>query len=152
MAPAISYNGITTLVTPGGTATFNASTGDTYWIVPARSSGLGSGEVDAEIDPKGQADGNILHDFFERVPHLVLAGDLRIRSASTESGIVAARDSLASGLLTKLRTILRATGTLNFSNGAAMTIKWERICDFPPLEGIQKGFVFGLVATGLAPT
>jgi hypothetical protein len=146
MAPTIHYNDITTLVTPAGTATLNASSGDTYWVVPSRSSGLGTARVRSPTDPKGQTDGLIVHPRLEEGQNLVLAGDLRIRSAVTESGTIAAQDSLASGLLTKLRSIKSTTGTLNFGNGAAITVNWEIICDFPPLEGIQKGFLFGLIS------
>jgi len=152
MAQALAYSDITTLVTPAGTLTFNAATGDTYWVDPKRSSGLGMGEIRNPTDDKGQTDGSILHDFFERGQQLLLAGDLRVRSAVTESGYVSARDVLSGSMVTKLRSILRATGTLNFGSGATVICKCNLKADFPALEGVAKGFVFGLVSASPPPS
>ncbi len=142
--PGYTYRNITTLVTPAGTLTFNAASGDRYLIDPARSSGLGMPKVRSPIDNKGQTDGYLLHDFFLEGRHLLLAGDMAIDSATTEAGVVTARDALASDMETKLTSILRATGTLNFSAGSALTVKCELGVDF---SGVWlKSFVFGLVS------
>ncbi len=152
MAQALAWSDLTTLVTPAGTLTFNAISGDTYWVDPKRSSGLGMGEIRNPTDDKGQTDGSILHDFFERGAALLVAGDLRVRSSVTEAGYVAARDVLSGNMVTRLRSILRATGTLNFGSGAAFTVKCNIKADFPALEGVVKGFVFGLVSASPPPT
>ncbi len=145
---AYTYSSITTLVTPGGTLTFNATSGDTYLIAPARCSGLGMPKVRAPVDLAGQTDGSILHDFFLEGRHLLLAGDLVIRSASTEATWVTARDTLANSMVTALTSILRATGTLNFSGGTAITVKCELGSEFP--GDWHKAFVFGLASSSSA--
>lgn len=150
MAQALSYSDITTLVTPAGTITHNASSGDTLRVVPGRSTGLGMGEIRDPTDDKAQTDGLILHDFFERGARLVLAGDVVIVSASTESGYRTARDTLIADTITKLRSILRATGTLNFGNGAAFTVKCN--LKFDPQGGFVKTFIYGLVSASPPPT
>lgn len=140
----VTYSDITTLVTPGGTLTFNAASGDTYFIAPGSSTGLGMRKVRAPIDNKGQTDGYILHDFFLEGRHLLIAGEMLIRSSSTEAGVVAARNTLADAMVTALASIIRATGTLNFGAGGPYTVKCDMAADFPGT--FQKGFVFGLVS------
>ncbi len=148
MAQAIRWSDMTTLVTPAGTLTFNAATGDTYWVDPKRSVGLGMGEIRNPIDDKAQTDGFLLHDFFEKGALLLPAGTILARTDTT--GITGA-DALMSGMTTKLRSILRATGTLNFGSGAAFVVKCHMRADYPTIEGDLKGFVFGLVSASPPP-
>jgi hypothetical protein len=140
---------MTTLVTPGGTLTHNAASGDTYFIDPKRSVGLGMGEIRDPMDDKAQTDGFILHDFFEKGAMLVPAGVVLARSDTT--GVTGA-DTLMAAMVTALRSILRATGTLNFGSGAALTVKCHMRADFPSLEGDLKGFIYGLVSASPPPT
>lgn len=149
MAQALRWSDITTLVTPAGTLTFNEATGDTYYVDPKRSSGLGMGEIRAPIDDKGQTDGFILHDFFEKGAMLLIGGLILARTDTT--GVTGA-DTLISEMVTRLRSILRATGTLNFGSGAALTVKCNVKPDFPSGVGDEKGFVFGLVSASPPPT
>jgi hypothetical protein len=132
-----SYSGITTLVTGGGTLTFNAATGNTYLIDPGRCSGFGMGQVRAPIDDRGQISGYILHDFFEEGTHFLLGG---VIIADT----VANRDTMEASMKTALRSILVPTGTLNFTGGSA-AVKCDIGVDFPSISAHVKGFVFGLV-------
>ena len=148
MAQALRWNDMTTLVTPVGTLTFNEATGDTYFVDPKRSVGLGMGEIRNPTDDKGQTDGFILHDFFERGALLLPAGIILARTDTT--GVTAA-DALMSDMTAKLRSILRATGTLSFGSGAALTVKCNVRAEYPTLEGDLKGFVFGLVSASPPP-
>lgn len=134
------YSDITTLVTGGGTITFNATTGNTYLIDPGRCSGLiGSGEIRNPVDDRGQQSGFLLHDFFEKGARGVLAG---VIVADT----VANRNTMQANLKTALRSILTTTGTLNFSGGESLAVQFELGCDFPVFGGNVKLFQFGLVS------
>ncbi|SRR5581483_9294347 len=145
---SFSYSEIDTIVTPAGTISLNDDTGDTLFVDPKRSTGLGTSKVRAPIDHKPQTDGYLLHDFFEEGQHLVLAGDVVIRSAVTDPGMVAARDALLTDTRLKLKSILRADGTLTFRGGGTLTVR----CDLLPEPTssdrgpAQKSFVFGLVS------
>ena len=133
------YSEITTLVTPGGTITFNAASGDTYFLDPDGCSGLiGTGEIRNPVDNKGQTSGFLVHTFFEQGARGVLAGQLHCDSA-------AARNAMQDTLKAALRSILTTTGTLNFTGGQAIVVKFELGLDFPQISGIRKGFRFGLV-------
>lgn len=143
------FSDIDTLTTPAGTISFNDDTGDTLFVDPKRSSGMGMPLVRAPIDNKGQTDGYIVHPFFLEGRHLVLAGMLLIRSAATEAGYRTARDALSSGTEAKLRSILQADGTLTIG-AATLTVRCDLGVDFPAIEGMDKGFVFGLVSASSA--
>jgi hypothetical protein len=138
-----SYSDITTLVTGGGTITFNAATGNTYLIEPGRSSGLDGVVVDKPIDPKGQTDGFLRHAGFEQGSHLLIAGVL-------VADTVANRNTMMSNLKTALRSIVDTDGTLNFGAGGSLSVQWEVGVDFPIWSGGVKGFVFGLVTESAA--
>lgn len=145
---SFSYNQITTLTTPGGTITFNAASGDTLLIDPAACSGLGVSSIRAPIFNKGQTDGYNILPFFEEGQHLVLAGIIRIESASTESGIVTARNTILTSTRSALKTILRADGTLNFSTGDTVTVRCEQLVGAS--GAWLKNFVLGLVSASAA--
>ncbi len=134
------YSDITTLVTGGGTLTFNAATGNTFLLDPSRCTGIiGTGEIRNPVDKKGQTSGYILHDFLEGGGRGVLGGVIVVDT-------VANRNTMQDELKTKLRTILTTTGTLNFSGGATLAVKFELGCDFPVISAHIKGFQFGLVS------
>lgn len=149
MAQALRWSDLTTLVTPGGTLTHNAAAGDTYFIDPRRSTGLGMGEIRDPMDDKALTDGFILHDFFERGAMLVVAGEVLARSDTTGT---AGADALMAAMTSALRSILRATGTLNFGSGATLTVKCRLKADYPTIEGDLKGFIYGLVSASPPPT
>lgn len=134
------YSDITTLVTGGGTITFNAASGNTYLVDPARCSGLiGTGQIRNPVDDRGQQSGFLLHDFFEQGARGTVGG---VIVADT----VANRNTMQDTLKTALRSILTTTGTLNFSGGASLAVQWELGCDFPALSAHVKLFQFGLVS------
>lgn len=149
MAQALRWSDITTLTTPAGTLTFNEATGDTYFVDPGRSDGLGMGEIRNPIDDRGQQSGFLLHEFFEKGAVLLVAGTVLARTDTT--GITGA-DALMSDMVTKLRSTLASTGTLNFGSGAAITGKLYGRVKFPTLGGLQKGFEFMWVSASAPPT
>lgn len=134
-----SFSDITTLVTSGGTITFNAASGNTYLIDPERCSGLGMGRVRAPIDNKGQTSGYILHDFFEEGTHMLIGGVIVADS-------VANRNTMMDNLKTALRSILTTTGTLSFGAGGSLAVQCDIGVDFPVWSVSVKGFTFGLVS------
>lgn len=143
-----SYTKITTLVTPGGTITFNASGADTLWLDPTASRGLGDFEARAPVDPRGQSDGFLLHPFFLPGAVLLLTGVFHIVSAGDEAGYVTARDSLMNGTYTKLKSAAATTtSTLNFTGGATISGLKVRRSAFS--GGFVKGFTVELVGTTL---
>ena len=134
------YSDIGTLVTPAGTITFNAVAGlGAFYIDPQRSSGLGMPKIRAPIDNRGQTDGYLLHDFFLEGRHLLLAG-----TVVPTSGLAADRDAMCEDMEQALTSILRANGTLNIGGGVSFTVKCDIAADFPAVQGVLKGFVFGL--------
>ena len=141
-----SYSLIDTLVTSGGTVSFNDETGNTLTVVPGRSTGLGMPKVRPAIYPKGQTDGFILGEFHLEGLHLVLAGEILIRSVVTPmSAVVTAREALIANAIAACTAIAgAATGSLNFVGGYSLPVK----CDvaFEPLGAFQKDYVFGLVS------
>lgn len=149
MPQALRWSEMTTLVAPGGTLTFNAAAGDTYFVDPKRSDGLGMGEIRNPLDDKGLTDGFNLHDFYEKGALLLVAGVVLARTDTTGT---AGADTLMANMTTALRSILRATGTLNFSNGAALTGKVYGRAKYPTLEGDLKGFEFMFVSASPPPT
>lgn len=133
-----SYSDITTLVTPGGTITFNAATGNTYHVDPLSSSGLDAVKLRKPIDHKGQTDGYIRHRGFEEGDRIVLAG---VIVADT----VANRDAMMTSLKTALASIKATDGTLNFGASGALSVQWDVGIDFPRWSAHVVRFVFGLV-------
>ena len=129
---------ISTLVTPGGTLTFNAASGNTFMTDPDKCSGFGMGNVRNPIDNKGQASGYIIHPFFEEGSHLAIGG-------AVIADTTANRDTMEANMKAALRSILSADGTLNFSSGGSATVRCDVGCDFPRISGVLHGFVLGLV-------
>jgi hypothetical protein len=143
-----SYSKITTLVTPGGTITFNATGADTLLLDPEGCRGLGDFDARAPVDPRGQTDGFLLHPFFLPGAVLLLIGLFHIVSSGTEAGYIAARDSLMDGTYSKLKSAAASTtSTLNFTGGATIAgLKCRRSA---MSGGFQKGFAIDLVGTSL---
>jgi hypothetical protein len=143
-----SYTKITTLVTPGGTITFNATGADTLYLDPGNCRGLGDFDVRAPVDPRGQTSGFLLHPFFLPGAELLLVGIFEIISSGTEAGYVAARDSLMDGTYSKLKSAAAtSTSTLNFTGGATISGLKVRRSAFH--GGFRKGFTIDLVGTTL---
>lgn len=133
-----SYSDITTLVTSGGTITFNAATGNTYLIDPLASDGLDDVKLRKPVDHKGQTDGYIRHRGFEEGDRILLAG---VIVADT----VTNRDAMMTNLKTALASIKSTDGTLNFGSGASRLVQWDVGIQFPRWSASTVRFVFGLV-------
>lgn len=149
MAQALRWSDLTTIVTPSGTLTFNAAAGDTYFVDPKRSDGLGMGEIRNPVDDKGQADGFILHRFFEKGAMLLVAGAVLARTDTT--GTTGA-DTLMAAMTTALRSTLSSSGTMNFGSSAAIVGKVYARPKYPTLDGDLKGFEFMWVSASPPPT
>jgi len=143
-----SYSDITTLVTTAGTFTFNHATNDTLLLDPQGCTGLGTSEVRSSIFKKGQASGFFYAaPFLEGGQHLVLTGIVRISSASTEAGMVTARDVILTSLRTHCKAILGVEGTLTIGTDT-LAVRCEAL---PAATGaFLKTVTFGLVSTAAA--
>lgn len=133
-----SYSDITTLVTTGGTITFNAATGNTYLIDPQASTGLDAVKLRKPVDNKGQTDGYIRHRGFEEGDRILLSG---VIVADT----VANRNAMMANLTTALAATKVSDGTLNFGAGGALSVQWDVGVDFPRWSASVVRFIFGLV-------
>jgi hypothetical protein len=136
------FSDITSLATPAGTITFVSPLAATSGLIidPKQSTGLGSGEVRSAVDNRAGEDGFILHpEWYEAGATFVLAGIIRAVDA-------AERNSFQSDTKAKLRSILSATGTLNFSGAPSATVRWYLAVDFPAIDTYLKGFRFGLIS------
>lgn len=144
------YSAVLTLTDGTHTVTLNAASGDTYLVDADLSTGLVDDTVRSNVDDKAQTDGGIVHPAFLGPRHIVLAGMLYVTSASTDSGIVQARNTLAVNLKTVLQTILRADGTLSYTpsggSSKSVTVRYDVGATFSRRQGIIYGFAFGLVA------
>lgn len=137
------YSVVFTLTTPGPDITFNAGTGDEYYLDPNRCSGLDGVGIRAPVDNKPQTDGGIVFPFYKTARHVVLAGLLLNRT-----GTAAARNTMEDNLRTALESILAADGTLTWtpSGGSLRTLTVRNELPFESNGGWLKSFSFGLVA------
>lgn len=143
-----SYGLIDTLVTGGGTLSFNDATGDSWIVAPERCSGLGLPKVRAGIYNRGQTDGYLFPgEFMLEGRRLLIAGTIRIESASTEAAVLAAREAMCATADAACRSILATEGTLNFVGGSSLAVRAEL---FEPVGAWLKSFVLGLVSTSSA--
>ena len=148
MPQALRWSDLTTIVCPSGTLTFNAASGDTYFVNPSAADGLGMGEIRNPTDDRGQIDGFILHRYFEKGALLLVAGTVLARSDTTGTS---GADTLMSSMVTALRSTLNSTGTMNFGSGAAIVGKLYGRVKFPSLGGDLKGFEFMWVSASPPP-
>lgn len=145
-----AYSKIESLVTPGGTITFNAAAADTLQLLPKSCRGLGGFEARGQIDPRGQSDGDLVGTFYLPGARITLGGHFKIVSAVTEAGYVAARDALMDATYAKAKSAAAASSsTLNFTGGASIAGLKIKVYDPHPLEGVAKGFLIDLVGTTL---
>lgn len=145
---SVEYSAVYTLTDGTHTVTLNAASGDTFLVDPTLSTGLDMPPVRANVDNKPQTDGGIVHNAFLGPRHITFTGMLYIRSASTDAGVVAARNTLETSLETVLRGILRADGTLSYTPTGGSAVSLTVRCDMGATftGGFVKQFSFGLVA------
>lgn len=142
--PGFSYSDITGIVTPAGTISLNAASGDTFFVDPTRSDGLGDSRLRTTIIDRGQTDGYTLLPSFEEGQHIALGGVALIRSAALEAAYVAARDAMLIDARTKLKSILGANGTLTFASSSSLTVRCEML--IKASGAFEKDFLLGLVS------
>jgi len=142
-----SYGLIDTLVSGGGTISFNDPTGDSWLVDPSRSTGLEMRKVRTSIYNRAQTNGYYYGAFRLEGRHLLLGGTIRVESASTEAAVLAVREAMIAAAIAVLEPIAQGTttGTLNFVGGSSLTVK----CDvgLVPSGAWLKQFVLGLVST-----
>jgi hypothetical protein len=118
-----SYSAIDQVQTPGGNVSCNAGSGDTLFIVPGRSLGLGESDIRGQDDEKGQADGLLLHPRFLGGHRISLYAIILIRSSGTDAGYLTARDSFIDDMRTKLKSAVNVDGALHFAGGGSYTVR-----------------------------
>lgn len=136
------YSDITSLVTPAGSIAFVSPISASEGLVldPKQCTGIGSGDVRASVDDRAGESGYILHpEWYETGSTFVLAGILRYADP-------AVRNAAQADTKTKLRSLLSAAGTLNFSGAPSATVRWYLAVDFPAIDAHLKGFRFGLIS------
>jgi len=116
-----SYEAIDQIQTPAGNISCNAGSGDTAFIDPGRSTGLGTSEIRAQIDERGQDHGWLFPGAFLKAGQQIsLHMIIFIRSASTDPAWATARDGFIDDVKTKLHSTLASTGTLHFAGGSTV--------------------------------
>lgn len=137
----MEYSAAATLTTPGPDITFNAASGNTYWLDPTRCSGLDQAPLRTVIDPRPQTDGGLMHSNL-RGPRRVTLGGLIIADT------IANRNTLESSLKQALEAIEEADGTFTITPTGLSAMSLTVRCEIPlSTDGaFLKGFLFGLVA------
>lgn len=137
-----------TLVTPWGTITFNAATGDQYRL-STDSTGLDGAPLRTQVDDAPQTDGGLVHNFYKGARHVTLIGQLRVISTTVPASVIAARNTLEDNLIAACESIIRADGTLSFTRTGGTIRHLTVRCDMLPTfsgSGPVKSFALGLVA------
>lgn len=117
-----SYSAIDSIQTPAGNIPCNTGSGDEFFIDPAGSTGLGTSELRAQIDERGQDHGWLFPGpFLKAGQQIALKCIVIVRSAGTEAGYVTARDSFIDSVKTKLDSTLSSSGTLHFAGGGSIS-------------------------------
>lgn len=136
------------LVTPAGTITFNAASGDAYQHDPLQCSGLDGAPLRVEQDPASLTDGGLLHTTLKGARHITLGGMLVIRSVSAEAAMATARTTLEDSLSAALDSIANANGVYSWTpTGKAarsLTVRYEGALMIT--GSWLKSYLFGLVA------
>lgn len=126
-----------TLTTPGPDITFNAASGDLYFLDPEQCSW--TPDLRVTVDPSPRTAGAIIFPILKGAGHLRLAGRLL---PSTDTA--AARDTMASNLRSACDAILSADGTYAHPTRGSLTVRCEV---YPGFGGaFRKDFVLVLIA------
>lgn len=127
-----SYSAIDQIQAPGGNIPCNGNATDSWFIVPAASTGLGESSIRGQDDERGQDDGLIMHPRFLGGHQIALKMLTHILSASTDAGYLTARDTLITDTRTRLKAMINTDGTLHFAGGQSITCRTRAIG--PPLS------------------
>src|SRR5574338_1647449 len=140
------------LSTPGGTIDFNTCVindrGDCYFLTEV--TGLDGAPIRNPQDNAPITDGGLIHDFYEGPLHPVMAGALLIQSTQVGNTIESLRNAMKEALKTALRSILRADGTLSWTEpgvGAlSLPVRYEQPLEVVGSDSPIQTFTFGLVS------
>lgn len=149
--PAFEWSVAYTLVTPGGTLTFNPTSGDGYYLENVTT----SRDIRRPVDPSPQRDGGIIHRGYKGPSYVTMRGRVQ-----AEAGITTRRTSIDT-LRGYVDTLLRPTASQLVSS---CRLKWQPsgygdlrmydkvyllapvvIEDHPSLGPLWKQFTFTLV-------
>lgn len=131
------------LTTPASTVTFNAGTGDEYYLDPNQCAGLDMAPVRANVDDRPGTSGGLVHAALKGPRHVTFGGVLLNRT-----GTATARNTMENTLRSALESILAANGTLVWtpSGGSARTLAVRCDVGVTFAGGFLKTFAFGLVS------
>jgi hypothetical protein len=147
----VRYNQITALSGSSTTVSFNAASGDTLLIDPAKCSGLdGTGPLRTNVENSPGASGGLVFAPLLGPRPFTLGGLVQITSSGTESGYISAADTLMASLTTCLGELAVAAGTLTWT-GHTLSVVYNTELEFPTIFGVVKGFQFGLIAANPTP-
>jgi|SRR5579862_466926 len=139
------YNAPASLITPGGTITFNGDTPPAYLHDQSVCAGLDGAPARTTVDPKSVTDGGIWHRSFKAAREVTIGGvfviDAVTDAVTLEDNLLAACDSIFGDP--------GVTGTYQWmpSDGSTRSITVR--CDILPTfsgPAYQKKYTFGLVA------
>lgn len=137
-------NAPATLVTPGGTISFNPTgvATDYYWLTDVQ--GLDGVALRAPIDNLPQTDGGLVHDFLKEPRHVTIEGMVVFSTAAT-------RNSMCDALVAALDSLQAADGTFSWTptgqSTKSLTVRCDQqIIGFRGVGFAPKQFMFGLVA------
>ncbi len=137
------YSVAFTLTTPSSTVTFNAGSGDEYFLDPDQCAGLDMAPVRASVDDMPGASGGLVHTALKGARHVTFSGWLVNRT-----GTPAARNTMENTLRAALESIMAANGTLAWtpSGGSARSLTVRCDVGLTTQGTWLKVFLFGLVA------
>ena len=129
-----------TLVTPGGTITFN-NDGDLY--IFTRLDGFDDAELRVTIDNKSRQDGAVVHSVYAAAMHGTCEGWVL-------TGDPATRNDAEDALAIALRSIRAADGTFTVTptgqGSKSLTVRQDGAFQTAIVNGTLHSFQFGLVA------
>lgn len=131
------WSDVQTLTTPGTDITFNATSGDVYYLDPTQCSW--TPDLRVTVDPAPRTPGAIIFPILKGAGHLRLGGKLVPSNNSA-----ATRDSMAASLQAACDAILDADGTYSHPTRGSLTVRCEV---YPGFGGAYlKDFVLVLIA------
>jgi hypothetical protein len=152
MDPSSNY----VLTTGGGTINFNTcevnDATNCYFLTEI--TGLDGAPIRNPMDNAPITDGGLIHNFYEGPLHPVFAGSILIQSTRVDDTIQQIRNDMVRDLRNALRSILRADGTLTWTEAGvgnhSLTVRYEQPLSITGLEMLA--FTFGLASESSTPS
>lgn len=130
-------------ITAVGSLTVNAATGDTLVLLPDRCAGLGGAPLRTSVEDAPEGDGGMVFPPLLGPQIITLGGWVRIESAVTDAGYLAAVDALEDTIKAALEALRAAPGNLVWPGGSIPV--WLHAAYDPTWENKQRFVTFGLV-------